>query len=343
MKREDANNNIVPFPGSADRLVNEGLKKLKEGDKQKALQQFLEALMHNPDHEDASYGLLLAYADTGQLLEGKKWAETMMQKASGDYFEVLQVYVSILAQLGEYDKVVTILEAVQAEDQFPARMAEQLFELLELSRHMARTEIEQVDYKQEEGENDTSPYILEEWENRLRNGTSEQKLAALGEMRSLGTGEAMPIVEKLLADQHYSPLMQSFLLFLLKDWNVDKNVWVEKLERKGEFSPAALRPIEESTSYIKSSQLLDETLGHKDPILLKNAHHLLREILLYFYPFPPSVQIESLAAVLHFEASYQSGAKMDVSSLAVQYGIAESSFYEVREEYEKLKSKLSDI
>ncbi|MFB4165397.1 DUF3196 family protein [Alteribacillus sp. JSM 102045] len=342
MKREGSNNNIVPFPGSADRLVNEGLKELKEGDKQKALEYFLEALQHDPDHEEASYCLLLAYADTGRFKEGKAWAENMMQKALGDYFEVLQVYVSILAQLGEYGKVVTVLEAVQAEDQFPARMAEQLFELLELSRHMADNETQQLELKEEDLP-ETSEISIEEWQERLLNGSSEQKLAALGELRKHGPEQALPVIENLLADQKSSPLMQSFLLLLLKDWKIEKNVWVEKLDRKGEFSPAALLPIEKSTSYIKSSQLLEEALEHKDPVLLENADHLLKEILLYYYPFPPSVQIESLAAVLHFEAAVQTGFEAEASFLTEQYGVAENSFFEVLEEYKKLKTKLSEV
>ncbi|SDH35523.1 hypothetical protein SAMN05192534_104132 [Alteribacillus persepolensis] len=340
MKREDTAKKIVPFPGSADKLVNDGLKLLKKGDKHDSLRQFLEALQHEPGHEEASYGLLLAYADTGKFQEGKQLAEKMMQEAIGDYFEVLQVYVSILAQLGEYEHIVTMLEAVLAEQPFPARMAEQFYELLELSRHMSETKAEPMPTEELEP-------VLEEqlasWENTFWHGGSEQKLKTIHDMRTRQPQEVLPLLKKLLGNEQASPLLQSFMLFLLKDWKVEDSVWVEKLGRKGEFSPATLRPVKDSTSYIKSSQWLEKALGHDNPVLMHHALELLKEILLFYYPFPPSMQIEPLTAVLHYEAARQSGIHTDVSHITQQYDVSDDQFCQVLQDYEKIKPTLSDI
>ncbi|RSL32603.1 tetratricopeptide repeat protein [Salibacterium salarium] len=338
MSEEDELGNIVPFPGSANKLSKEGLEELKNGDKEKAVTLFSEALAHDADHEEASYGLLLAYAETGRLKQGSQWAEKMMEKAAGNYFEVLQVYVSLLAQLGEYEKVVLTLEAVQAEERFPAKMAEQLFELLELSRNMAQAE---EDPPSEPGVREPRHDI--NWKKELKYGGSEHKLAILGEMRQQPPEHVLPIIEELLSDEECTPLMQTLLLLLLKDWNIDRNIWIEKINRKGEFSPASLSAIEESMTYIKVSQLLEDSLAHDDPVLLKNTLHLLKEILLFYYPFPPSVQLESLAAVLHAEASEQSGMEVDVLFFCSKYDILEKNFCETKDEYDKLKTKLSEM
>ncbi|RSL32242.1 tetratricopeptide repeat protein [Salibacterium salarium] len=339
MSDEDEFSNIVPFPGSANKLSKEGLEELKNGDKEKAVFLFSDALAHDNDHEEAAYGLLLAYAETGRLRQGSEWAEKMMEKATGSYFEVLQVYVSLLAQLGEYEKVVLTLEAVQAEERFPARMAEQLFELLELSRNMANAEVE----KNPNDENaESSPDI--DWKNELkRHHESENKLAVLSEMRQQHPEEVTPVIEEMLSDEECKPLLKTLLLFLLKDWNIEKNVWIEKIDRKGEFLPTSLSAIEESMTYIKVSQLLENSLAHEDPVLFKNALHLLKEILLFYYPFPPSVQMEPLAAVIHAEALNQSGMEVDVLFLCSHYEILEKNFCETKEEYDKLKTKLSEL
>ncbi|WP_026702823.1 tetratricopeptide repeat protein [Salibacterium aidingense] len=338
MNEEQKQNNIVPFPGSADKLSKEGLDELKGGDKEKASELFSEALKHDPEHEEASYGLLLAYAETGQLKKGSQWAEKMMEWDYGNYFDVLQVYVSLLAQIGEYEKVVTVLEGIQEEERFPARMAEQLFELLELSRNMADSHT--VDM-----EDDKLPAPLNDvnWEEELKTGSGEHKLTLLGEMKNYPPENVLPAIRLLLTDEDCTPLLKSLLLLLLKDLNIEESVWVKKVNRKGEFSPASLCPIEESTAYINISQLMEQVLAHEDPILLEHAQELLREILLFYYPFPPSVHLEALAAVLHAEASAQSGREGDPLFFCRLHNIEESTFCEVKEQYDTLKNKLSEL
>ncbi len=338
-KKEDK---IIPFPGSAQQLVKLGMKQLKYGDNKAAYYSFREALFHDPIHDEASYGLLLAYADSGRLYEGKDWAERMLNEARGDYFEVLQVYVSILAQLEEYERVTTVLEAVLEEDQFPSHMAEKLYELLELSQYMSHAEMEAFmpDEKKAAVLHSTN------WKKQLQNGTTEQRLSALRELRNQKPESVLPAIESLLADPEFSPLMQSFLLLLLKDWQIEKQVWVNKLSRKGEFSPVSLPVIEESNSYIQPAQLLESKLEQENPILLKNALHLMKQLYLYYYPFPPSLEMEALAAVMHYEAAEQAGSNdksMNFAQIAKDYNAEEACIFDVWQKFARIKIKMFDI
>ena len=64
------------------------------------------------------------------------------------YFTVLQVYMTILIQLKQYEEVKSTIEAVLEENQLPAESAEQFYRLLEFSRKM--TDPDQQDEAWEE-------------------------------------------------------------------------------------------------------------------------------------------------------------------------------------------------
>ncbi|SFM05692.1 tetratricopeptide repeat protein [Salibacterium qingdaonense] len=333
-EKKEPEHNIISFPGSADRLSTNGLEELKKGNKEKAVSFFSEALQHDSFHEEASYGLLLGLAETGRLTEGIKLAEQLMEGNNHNYFEVLQVYVSLLAQAGEYQKVITILEGVQEEHRFPVKMAEQLFELLELSRTMAETTVES-DVEEAPPDRD--------WNRELKSGGSEYKLSILQEMKEYPFTSVVPSVKVLLTDPEISPLLKSMLLFLLKDFHMDREVDITKLERTGTFIPASLPSLEESSVYIKASSILHEVLGHEEPVLLEHSMELLKELLLFYYPFPPPLLTAGLAAVVHAEAAGRIGYSVKAEDTASRYNISSETFCEVKEEYDTLKTGISHI
>ncbi|SFP73212.1 tetratricopeptide repeat protein [Salibacterium halotolerans] len=333
-EKKDSEQNVISFPGSADRLSTQGLEELKKGNKEKAVNFFSEALQHDSFHEEASYGLLLGLAETGRLTEGIRLAEQLMDGNNSNYFEVLQVYVSLLAQAGEYQKVVTILEGVQEEHRFPAKMAEQLFELLELSRTMAETSIEP---EPEEDRPDR------DWSVELKSGGAEYKLSILQEMKGYPFSSVVPDVETLLTDPEITPLLKSMLLFLLKDIHTDREVEITKLERTGTFIPSSLPPLEDSSVYIETKGLLRDVLAHEEPVLLEHSLELLKELLLYYYPFPPSMPVNGLAAVIHAEAAGRIGYPSKTDDTAAHYDISEKTFCDVKQEYDTLKPNISHI
>ncbi len=72
----------------------------------------------------------------------------MLNEGYGHYFTVLQVYMTILIQLKQYEEVKSTIEAVLEENQSPAESAEQFYRSLEFSRKM--TDPDQQDEAWEE-------------------------------------------------------------------------------------------------------------------------------------------------------------------------------------------------
>lgn len=334
------NQKVVSFPGAAGKLVKQGLEQLKAGEKEQAVDVFRQALMHESRNPDASYGLLLAYAEAGYLQEAAGWAEELLKDNTSDFLEILHVYVPVLAQLGRYDQVIETLDEVQNTKEVPGHLREQFQELYALADGMTHMQVETKEYNTMPEERSSLPV---EWEMVLQMGTEDQKLHVLNVLRKEGPEKWMPAIRELLARQETSPLMKSFLLLLLKDWQIEDAVWVQKLGRKGEFAPSTLPALEESSSYTESSFLLDRSLGDKDPVLLQHAKELLQQLLLYYYPFPPSVQIEVLAAVLHFETFRQFEPLPDEQDIRECYGVAEAGFRSMQEEYERIQGFIQEI
>lgn len=332
--------NIVPFPGTVDKLITDGLHALKQADKSKAESFFQEALIHEPEHEEAAYGLLLAYAETNQLTKARLLAEDMMKKDSGDYYEILQVYVSVLAQLEQYEEVIVTLEAVMDEESIPPKLRTELEYLLTVSKNMQRTIIETE-------EESRLPITYEasepDWVPLLRSGSPEEKMAVLQELRQHRSLKSLPYIQTLLTSEHTSPLLKSFLVLLLKDWEVERTIEVHKLKRQGEFSPETLPDINNSTSYLEATAALDQVIGDKDPTLMQHIIHLLQQMLLYYYPFPPSVQIPALSAMLHYEAAVQSGYEMEVEATCQSYDVSVHDFQAVHRDYERIQKQLTTI
>lgn len=335
MKKEEKNDNVVLFPGSADYLVQKGLQHFKEGNKEQALLHFQQALTHEKKHPDASYGLLLVYADMGELEEGRMLAEKMLEEGIGEYIDILRVYVSILAQLEEYETVVSILEAAMKEDVIPLHMKEELKGFLSFSQQMQAEEKRFFSPVEDE--------LLTEWKTRLQSGTEEQKLATINELQKQKPDAVMPIIEDILKDKTSTPLLQSLLLLLLKDWQVEKHVWVEKRERKGEFSPISLPGLEETTVYIQTAKLLKEQLEQTDPVLLKETIRLLKQLVLYYYPFSPTLQIKAFACFLHDEMATSLGIENNFSSLLNVYETDASSVEAIRKEYDRMNATLFQL
>jgi tetratricopeptide (TPR) repeat protein len=334
------NQKVVSFPGAAGQLVKQGLEQLKSGEKEEAVHVFRQALIHESGNPDASYGLLLAYAEAGHLQEAAGWAEELLKDNTGDFLEILHVYVPVLAQLGRYDQVVETLDEVQKTKEVPAHLKEQFQELYTLADGMMQMDVETEEYDTTLEERSSLPV---EWEMVLQMGTEEQKLHVLNVLRKEGPEKWMPAIRELLARPETSPLMKSFLLLLLKDWQIEDTVWVQKLGRKGDFAPSTLPAMEDSSSYKESSSLLDRSLGDKDPVLLQHAKELLQQLLLYYYPFPPSVQIEVLAAVLHFETLRQFEPLPDEQGIRDFYGVAEPGFKSMQQEYERIQGFIQEI
>lgn len=65
--------------------------------------------------------MAICFLEIGELEEAKGICEKMLKEGQGHYFTVLQVYMTILIQLRQYDKVKETIEAVLEENKLPRK------------------------------------------------------------------------------------------------------------------------------------------------------------------------------------------------------------------------------
>lgn len=65
--------------------------------------------------------MAICFLEIGELEEARGICEKMLKEGQGHYFTVLQVYMTILIQLRQYDKVKETIEAVLEENKLPPK------------------------------------------------------------------------------------------------------------------------------------------------------------------------------------------------------------------------------
>lgn len=104
MKHDKKNSKIIPFPNVKERLVHKGMGALKEKNYHEALRLFSEAKRYDDEESDIYLGMAICLLEIGELEEAKGICEKMLKEGHGHYFTVLQVYMTILIQLRQYEK-----------------------------------------------------------------------------------------------------------------------------------------------------------------------------------------------------------------------------------------------
>ncbi|MGD6816755.1 tetratricopeptide repeat protein [Metabacillus sp. 84] len=296
--KDDKQSKIIPFPNLKERLVDKGMDALKKKQFQDALDLFSEARNMDEDQAEIQLGIALCLMEMGELEEASRVCKKMLNEDIGHYFTVLQVYLTILIQLREYNEVQATIEAVLEENQLPAESAEQFYRLLDFSRRMSGS-------GQEAEPEEEFTYEPDDWT------TSEGFMAEpakqidyIQSIRDRNVAKHMPTLKSLLEHTHAHPVIKTMILQVLIEHEVSKSVTVEKFGDVQTVVPAALS-LSDTPFAKKVLNLLDDTLGAENPALFEAVKELWIRHLFVLFPFIPKPADASLwAAALH-KAGYE--------------------------------------
>ncbi len=334
-ENEKKQDNVVLYPGVIKRLVEKGMEELKKKEAEKALELFAQAEAYDASHAQARFGVVLSLIELGQQEEAVERTSLLLKEGIGDYYETLQVHVSLLVQLSRYSEVVTMLEAVLSEDRLPSDHAESLYELLHFSRQMSDTAGYNPMYLDEENKEETA----HELKAGLHSVNEAAKWQALQTIRELGLTELTKDVRELASDETAHVLMRTFALQLLGTWDDLEELEIAKNSRVMKVQPARLESPGERQIDSDVRETLEDSLEHKNPVLLEMAKQLHHTYILAIYPFLPEPPIAAAwAGAFHLVASEQLGLETDEEGMARHYGcqryevLAASSEIEALEE-----------
>ncbi|CAH2716294.1 hypothetical protein BACCIP111895_03478 [Neobacillus rhizosphaerae] len=316
-KREQAKrkDNVIFFPGIEKRLTAKGLESLHNKKFNEAINLLEEAKELDPDNDDILIGLVFAYFEVSSFKKAKLLANEMLLKGIGDYFQMVDLYLTVLIQLHEYQEIVSTIEALLDEKEIPPEKHDHFITILQFSRRMA--ENRQQDVTETVPEESTVKQLnLFEIDN-----LNDQMLI----VASLAEKNIRPYVEEIaeyLKVDGGHPFLKTMLLTLLQEQEIERELVVRKFSMEEKVIPTQLPEVNLQPRMIKVKELLANGLESDNPVLFENTVGMIERIFFISYPF--ELEPESSAAwagAFHLLAQEYMGLDPKIGKIASEYAV----------------------
>ncbi|OLS39671.1 hypothetical protein BTR22_02040 [Alkalihalophilus pseudofirmus] len=342
-KTNKKDTNVILYPGLVKRLIEKGMDALKAKDATAAYNHFLTAEQYEPDHPQVRFGKVLSLVELGRLEEAVTHTSALLNEGIGEYYDNLQVHISLLVQLGHYQEVVDMLEAVLSENNVPAQFAESFYQLLHFSRQMIDDSVllANIDDETMNESQDDEQSIIQEISNDLKSGSIEIQWKALQVLKDRPYNDALEVLVTYIEDSQKDWLLRSFALEILHTKNYHAEVYIKKSTKEQKVIPSQLKAVNEQPFAVEVKEALQDSLEHKDPLLKEMAEQIGGLHLFAWYPFIPTPENASLwAAVYHLLASERLGLDESISEIADLYSTDDEALEKRAREVAKLEEKV---
>lgn len=316
--------NVVYFPELEKRLAEKGFESLEARKYKEAISFLEDAKNLDQENEDILIGLVLAYFEAAAFNKAKELAKELLQKGVGDYFQMVDLYITILTELHDYNEIVTILEVLLEEKDIPLEQKQHFLSILKFSTQMAENHHEMNrDIQEEELPIDEGRKKLE-----LFSLTDPNKqLLLVSELTNKNIRPFLQEIKEYLHSESGHPFFKSMLLNLLKDQEYDSKVLVHKFKLEHHFIPVELPEISGQPRMKEMLDILKEKLENMDPILFENVKSLVERHFLITYPFilePLNTNV--WAAAFHYIALEYYGAGPSINDFLKGYSASVKEF-----------------
>jgi len=327
VKRQE---NIIFFPGLEKRLTDKGLESLQNKKFTEAINLLEEARSLSPDDHDILIGLVMAYFEASSYKKAKDLANEMLLKGIGDYFQLVELYISILIQLHEYEEIVTTVEALLEEKEIPPEKYDHFTTILQFSRRMAEQE-PPIEYDLDLEEENSSSFSL------LSLNSLNEQMLAVSSLADKNIRPFIPEIADFLIAETGHPFIKTMLLSLLKEQEYEKEIAVEKFDQEITVLPTALPEIRYDPRMTKVKTVLKNRIEQRNPALFENINAMVERIFFISYPLELQPEnTEAWAAAFEYLGMDYMGLDPKISGLLKEYQTTQ-------EEMELAISKIKEL
>ncbi|WP_404444199.1 tetratricopeptide repeat protein [Sutcliffiella horikoshii] len=321
---------IVEFPNLKQRLLEKAMQTMKEKKFSEALELFEQARENEYAYAEVELGMVVCYMELGQLTEARNRCKKMLREDIGDYFHVLQIYITVLIQLKEYAEVKTTIEAILEEDKLPAQYAQNFYQLLEFARKMLpseENELTEPDYNDQEDD----LFLLHE-------GNVQKQYELIQSLKHRNIRPLIPDIQKYLEDEMKHPVLKTFLLHILIEQGWDKETEVTKMGQRITIVPTNLVNGEADPFLNKIISILEDKVETDNPSLFEGLKEMLVRIHTVQFPLPLTPEKpEVWAAGLHSAGLELFGLDAKDDELAEEYNVSKMEVKSAIREINKLE------
>ncbi|RAK21353.1 tetratricopeptide repeat protein [Anoxybacillus vitaminiphilus] len=308
---------IIYFPKLKERLVEKGLERLQAKKYKEALSFLQEAYELDSTDADVELGIVLCLLELGEMVQAKERCYKILQEGKGDYFQILQIYLSILIHLQQYDEVMMTIRAVLEEsDNIAPAFRQNLINLLHFSTKMS--EQPSIDLKREE-----TTQLTQLAQLLLQSDHPTEHIKIIKQLEKEDIHSVLPILKQYLADEKNNPLTKTMILQLLTSKRIAERIVVKKFGDALTVIPSELNENRQSDLASEVLYILEKQLSMESPSLYQLAESIWLRYLYILYPFiPESQESRQWAAVLHITACEYQGLKINKKNIAKLYGVS---------------------
>lgn len=275
-------NNVIPLPNLEKRLLKKGLDYFEAGKYDKAIELLVDAKKLDDDNLDIYHALIAAFIKQGNDQEARRLIEEMMKKGIGDYFETLEIYISLLFQIHEYNKIYQMLTALLENEEVPNHKREQFLYLLSLCESILENKTEnnekndRATYNNGENESDSS--------FRLFEGSIIQIMQKISKINHENLSFYLPEITAFLSDSKRHPFIKTALLNRLKELHYDQPIKVVKFDQEMIVNITAYEYVKEVPFMLSVKKQINEELRNLSPNLMEHVIIMAERFFMVIYP-----------------------------------------------------------
>lgn len=271
--------NVILFPGMIENYVENGLKLAEENNFLEAVSCFDEANKYQELSDMVQSVYILSLLETGRALDAKKICETLYEKKSPFFEQVIELYLTILLDLKDYKQLNEVLNELMKDSTYTFQQKKNFKQLKELSIKML------TDHTYSSDEEVQTNFDSEQFELnhfiKLPYGMQEQLLQEAFQIDTLEiTKEIITIIES----PDIIPTIKSLALLLLGAAGVDSEVTVEKFGFKETVIPTA-PPELTAVDRVEPIKRYIENSLEKDPTKLQMTLEMVHRHAYTLFPF----------------------------------------------------------
>lgn len=298
--------NVIVFPGTFEKLVENGHVAVEQENYELAVEAFDQAIVYEPDNPEFLGPYAVALYETKDFQRAKEIAARLLHSGTADYVDAMELYLTISIQLQEYDEVEMTIDALIDEGIVPPDMLNKFNYLRELNGRLSDR------YAQDEPSYRMELFTLDEF----------MKMDALAQQYALASLEGsdltdlVPLLAKIVARDDVAPLAITFALTLLHQTGHSDELTVRKFGWEKRIVPVAMTlPGQDDLT----KQVLEEVDRRllQDPSRLEMAQGLIEKFAITAFPFGWGThQAEEVAtAYVNYIESLFSGEQLPETAL----------------------------
>lgn len=326
-------NKVLQFPGLQKRLLEKGLEKLQSKNYHEAVQLFQQCIELDSENHDSYIGLLLAYFDSGRVEQAINLAHHMLQEGIGNEMETLDIYLMLLVQKNQHEKVVEEINLLFKENRIPYHKQEHFQRILHLSEKMLenKIEVESIDFE----ESLSHPLDLFQYQD------PQEQIMIAAQLNQRPIKPYEEEVKQYLKSQKGDPFLKTLILNVLKEQQFDHPVDIEKFGELMTIVPDRLVHLAENEQLIELLEVISDGLEDEDPILYDTIKTLVERYFFLTYPFSlEDLSIQAWGAAFHFTGNEYYGIHDCTSKMIEMYNADENEVEKALVLIEKIEKLL---